>query len=241
MEETITLKEILEVLRKNIWIIIGCMILLAAGSFAYLNFLVTPKYEATSQVLITQSAQGQNTAVQNSEIQANIQMVNTYAVVIKSPRILKIAAKEISPTMTLEALASKVSVDSVQNSQVINIHVVDDNPEAAIRIVQIVTKNFLKETADMMKINNVELLADAYTAKKISPNVKLGMLAGMLAGLVVGVIISFGRRMFDERFKKEEEITSRLQIPVIGTIGNIVDSEYRRDAERKIRRYEKKW
>ncbi|MBC1287404.1 hypothetical protein HB818_16735 [Listeria booriae] len=240
MEETITLKEILETLRKNTWIIICCMIISAVGVFGFMNFFVTPKYEAISQVLITQNAQDQNAAVQNSEIQANIQMVNTYGVVIKSPRILKIAADEIGSGMTLESLASRVSVDSVQNSQVINIHVVDDNPEEAIRMVQIVTKNFLKETPDMLKIKNVELLANAYSAQKISPNAKLGLLAGMFAGLVIGVIISFGRRIFDERFKKEEEITSRLKIPVIGTIGNIVRSENGYDSDQKMRRRDKK-
>ncbi|MBC6315246.1 YveK family protein [Listeria grandensis] len=240
MEETISLREIMEVLRKNLWIIIASMCLCAAATFGYLQFFVTPQYEAVSQVLITQNAQDQNSAVQNSEIQANIQMVNTYSVVIKSPRILKSAAQEIGPQMSLEALAGKVSVDSVQNSQVINIHVVDANPDEAIRMVRIVTKHFLKETPSMMKISNVELLADAYTAQKISPNIKVGMLAGMFAGLVIGVVVGFARRIFDERFKKEEEIVARLQIPVIGTIGNITSTDTASHEDNAARRRKKK-
>ncbi|WP_137657380.1 YveK family protein [Listeria newyorkensis] len=225
MEETITLKEIMEVLRKNSVIILASMFLFATVAFGYLQYFVPAKYEAVSQVLITQNAQDQNSAVQNSEIQANIQMVNTYSVVIKSPRILKSAAAEISPTMSVENLAGKVSVDSVQNSQVINIHVVDHRPEDAIKTAQIVTKSFLKETPSMMKVSNIELLADASTAQKVSPNMKVGILAGMIGGLVIGVVIAFVRRMFDDRFKKEEEIVVRLGIPVIGTIGNITASE----------------
>ncbi|EUJ40091.1 capsular polysaccharide biosynthesis protein, putative chain length regulator [Listeria weihenstephanensis FSL R9-0317] len=89
MEETISLKEIAETLKKNILIILASMIFCASAAFGYLQLYVTPQYEAVSQVLITQNAQDQNSAVQNSEIQANIQMVNTYSVVIKSPRILK--------------------------------------------------------------------------------------------------------------------------------------------------------
>ncbi|MBC1794734.1 YveK family protein [Listeria booriae] len=240
MEETISLKEIMEVLRKNIWIIIASMLFFATATFGYLQVFVAPEYEAVSQVLITQNAQNQDSAVQNSEIQANIQMVNTYSVVIKSPRILKTAAEEIDPNMSVEALASKVSVDSVQNSQVINIHVVDENPEKAIEEAKIVTKSFLKETPKMMKVSNVELLANPFTAQKTSPNIKVGFLAGTFAGLVVGVVIAFARRIFDERFKKEEEIVSRLQIPVIGTVGNITETETRSSSEDLIRRRKKK-
>ncbi|MBC2310375.1 YveK family protein [Listeria booriae] len=225
MEETISLKEIAETLKKNIWIIVASLLVCASVAFGYLQLFVTPQYEAVSQVLITQNAQDQNSAVQNSEIQANIQMVNTYSVVIKSPRILQSAAKEINPNIGVETLASKVSVDSVQNSQVINIHVVDTQPEGAIEAAKIVTKSFLKETPSMMKVSNVELLANPTTATKISPNTKIGLLAGMLGGLVLGVIIAFARRVFDERFKKEEEIVARLQIPVIGTVGNITATE----------------
>ncbi|MBC1334718.1 hypothetical protein HB825_13685 [Listeria booriae] len=240
MEETISLKEIMEVLRKNIWVIMASMLFCAAAAFGYLNVFVAPKYEAVSQVLITQNAQDQNSAVQNSEIQANIQMVNTYSVVIKSPRILKSAAEEIDPRMSVETLASKVSVDSIQNSQVINIHVVDEKPEKAIEEAKIVTKSFLKETPGMMKVSNVELLANPYAAQKTSPNIKIGLLAGAFAGLVVGVVIAFARRLFDERFKKEEEIIARLQIPVIGTIGNITTSETTSGTDGLIRRRKKK-
>lgn len=240
MEETITLKEIMEVLRKNIAIMVAAMLIFATAAFGYLQYFVPPKYEAVSQVLITQNAQDQNSAVQNSEIQANIQMVNTYSVVIKSPRILKSAAAEISPNMSVESLANKVSVDSVQNSQVINIHAVDNKPENAIKIAEIVTQSFLKETPGMMKVSNVELLADASTAQKVSPNMKIGILAGMFGGLVIGVIIAFVRRMFDDQFKKEEEIVARLGVPVIGTIGNITASEENSDGQTWKRRRTKK-
>ncbi|MBC1562944.1 YveK family protein [Listeria booriae] len=240
MEETITLKEIMEVLRKNIWIMVATMLLFATVAFGYLQYFVSPKYEAVSQVLITQNAQNQNSAVQNSEIQANIQMVNTYSVVIKSPRILKSAAAEISQNMSVESLANKVSVDSVQNSQVINIHAVDSQPENAVKIAKIVTQSFLKETPGMMKVSNVELLADASTAQKVSPNMKIGVLAGMFGGLVIGIVIAFVRRMFDDRFKKEEEIVVRLGVPVIGTIGNITASEENGEGQTLKRRRMKK-
>ncbi|MBC2159548.1 hypothetical protein HCB21_07205 [Listeria booriae] len=239
MEETISLKEIAETLKKNVWIIVASLLVCASVAFGYLQLFVTPQYEAVSQVLITQNAQDQNSAVQNSEIQANIQMVNTYSVVIKSPRILQSAAKEIDPNLGVETLASKVSVDSVQNSQVINIHVVDAQPEGAIEAAKIVTKSFLKETPGMMKVSNVELLANPTTATKISPNTKIGLLAGMLGGLVLGIVIAFARRIFDERFKKEEEIVARLQIPVIGTVGNITATENTTNPN-SIRRRKKK-
>ncbi|WP_411431075.1 Wzz/FepE/Etk N-terminal domain-containing protein [Paenilisteria weihenstephanensis] len=40
MEETISLREIMEVLRKNLWIIIASMCLCAAATFGYLQFFL---------------------------------------------------------------------------------------------------------------------------------------------------------------------------------------------------------
>ena len=53
--------------------------------------LAKPKYEASTQILVSQKEKESKMMAQ--EVQSNIQLVNTYAEIIKSPRILDDVAK----------------------------------------------------------------------------------------------------------------------------------------------------
>ena len=56
-------------------------------------FLMKPKYEANTQVLVNQKESNEQYRAQ--EVQSNIQLVNTYSEILKSPRILEDVAKKI--------------------------------------------------------------------------------------------------------------------------------------------------
>ncbi len=49
---------------------------------------MTPIYQSSTQILVNQKKQ-EGTAIQLGEIQSNIQLTNTYKVIIKSPVILE--------------------------------------------------------------------------------------------------------------------------------------------------------
>ncbi|MBC2240553.1 YveK family protein [Listeria booriae] len=238
MESTMTIKDIFDVLKKNVLIILGIMIVCMGAAFCYFKWFVDPKYEAVSQILITQNAQDQNSAVQNSEIQANIQMVNTYSVVIKSSKILGDAAERLDDGTTMGDLAKKITVDSVQSSLVINIRVTDKDPERAKLLVKTVTTSFLSITPKMMKVNNIEQLTDIYSVASVGASTKVGVALAMMIGLFIGIVISFLRRFLDDRFRTEAEIMKRLDVPVVGVIGNIEDSEFQ-EKSRYLRRSRK--
>lgn len=55
-------------------------------------FLMKPKYEANTQVLVNQKEK--NSELMAQEVQSNIQLVNTYTEIVKSPRILDEVAKK---------------------------------------------------------------------------------------------------------------------------------------------------
>ena len=87
MEETISLQDIFKTLKKRIGLIIGttigAMIIAAVISF----FFLTPIYQASTQILVNQQ-QDQQQNLTTTEIQSNLQLINTYNVIIKSPAIL---------------------------------------------------------------------------------------------------------------------------------------------------------
>ncbi|MEE1130629.1 MAG: Wzz/FepE/Etk N-terminal domain-containing protein, partial [Caryophanon sp.] len=161
MEETISLQDIFYTLKKRIGLItvttIAAIIIAAIISF----FMLTPMYQATTQILVNQ----QNTPSQQvttSEIQTNLQLINTYSEIIKSPAILDIVIAELDLELTASQLSSKIAVSNANNSQIVSVSVQDANHAVATDIVNTVSEVFKEEVTDLMKVDNVNILSPAF-------------------------------------------------------------------------------
>lgn len=226
LEETISLQEILDVLKKRMKMIavvtISFMLVAAIISF----FFMTPIYQATSQVLVNQQKNMQNQQITTSEIQSNVQLINTYQVIIKSPAILNIVIDNLNLDMSPSQLASKITVNAANNSQVFNVSVQDPSNKQAVDLVNEIVTVFKQEMPKLMSVDNVNILAPAQkseAASPIKPNKKLNIAIGTILGLMVGVGLAFLQQYLDKTVKTEKDVEELLQLPVLGLIGKIPD------------------
>src|SRR4051812_9429475 len=101
MEETISLKELLETLKKRLIMIILITMTFGLVSGVISYFFLTPIYQASTQILVNQ-AKSEQSVYSPSEVQTNLQLINTYNVIIKSSPILDKVAEELKLDMTTE-------------------------------------------------------------------------------------------------------------------------------------------
>lgn len=80
MEETISLKEMTATLRKHLNLIIIITLLSVAVSAIVTFFIMTPKYDASTQILVNQSNANNTSLYQTNAVQTNVQLVNTSTV-----------------------------------------------------------------------------------------------------------------------------------------------------------------
>lgn len=215
------IKLIFQTIKRNnrLIIMLACAGILLAGAF---TFFVIPKgYSATTQILVTQAKETDN--AQSSEVQANIQMVNTYSVILKSKQLLKEVAK-VYPQYTSNDIAKMMMVTSDSNSQVINLKVNNKDPHVAVDIANTVSSKFVDYTSDLIKSNNVSILSKAYmedSAKPSSPNHNMHLAIGLLAALFLSFIIIVLKEVFDNTIKTQDEIEQLLKLPILGTVNQI--------------------
>ena len=57
------------------------------------------------------------------EVQSNIQLVNTYKEIVKSPRILDEVSKDLNNKYSPSKLSSMLTITNQENTQLINIQV----------------------------------------------------------------------------------------------------------------------
>ncbi|KGX86375.1 YveK family protein [Pontibacillus litoralis] len=228
MEETISLKEIAEVLKKR-WLMIVSLSLGALIASAIISyFMLTPTYEATTQFIVnSQQGQEQNEYDVN-DIRTNVELINTYNVIIKSDRILAPAIEEADLDMTTAQLESQLSVSSQENSQVVNVTVTDESQQVAATIANTVVEVFQQEVPDLMNVDNVSVLSEALVKENpspVSPNPPLNMAIALIIGLMVGVGIAFLLEYLDQTLKTEEDIEAHLGVSVLGVISTIEESD----------------
>ncbi|MCS0670407.1 YveK family protein [Cytobacillus firmus] len=226
MEETISLKELFQTLKKRFSLIIAITIVAVMISGIVSYFLLTPIYQSSTQILVNQSKdeQGVYTA---GEVQTNLQLINTYNVIIKSAAILELVKKELDLDITTGALNEKITVQSEQNSQVVTISVQDEDPQMAADIANKTAEVFQKEIVNIMNVNNVTILAKAELGENpspVKPQPLLNIAIAMVVGLMAGVGIAFLLEYLDNTIKDEQDIEKAVGLPVLGVIATIEET-----------------
>lgn len=220
MEETISLKELFTTLKKRLGLIliITAIATMTSGVISY--FFITPIYQTSTQILVNQSQADQQQFNPN-QIQTNLQLINTYNVIIKSPAILDKVKSELDLTESTGVLNGKITVGSEKDSQVVLITVQDENPEKAALIANTVAATFQSEIKNIMKVDNVSILSKADIGEQLSPikpKPVLNMAIAFVVGLMSGVGLAFLLEYLDNTIKDEQEIEKLLELPVLGSI-----------------------
>ncbi|MDZ5759254.1 Wzz/FepE/Etk N-terminal domain-containing protein [Carnobacterium maltaromaticum] len=220
MEQAINFKTVVGLLKSKVWLLFISTFVGMIMGIVYLFFIITPEYKSTVQVIVSQDSSSQ--ILQNTEVQANIQLVNTYNDIIKSPYIVDKVVNELGNLYTISQLTKMITVKSETNSQVINISVSGGNPSKTSQIADVVATVFKDNAPNVMKIGEVSILSKA-SDRTSSTRKSYWIYGGMFiaVGLVCGIVLVFLIAALDTTLKNEEDIFNELSIPILGSVGRI--------------------
>ncbi len=225
MEETISLRELFAVLRKRLWLIMLITIIVATVSAVISFFVLTPVYESKTQILVNQ-AKNDEQFYYSQTVQTNVQLINTYNDIIKSPAILDKVIKELKLDSSAQSLSGQIQVKNAQDSQVAQIVVQDTSAKRATEIANTTASIFKKEVPKIMNVDNVSVLSKATlgeSASPVKPQPLMNIAIAVVVGLMVGVGLSFLLEYLDNTLKTEQDIENLLELPVMGVITTIKD------------------
>ena len=223
MGEEISIQEIFYILKKRSILILSltAITMIIVGIISY--FVITPTYEATSQILVNQLGKESN-LYDSNEVETNVQLIKTYKIMIKSSTVLEKVKDELNSDYSVDELDKKISVTSEEDSQIMTITVDDESINSAVKIANKTAEVFQKEIADIMNVNNVTIITEAKVKgheTPVKPNRVMNLAIAMVVGLMSGVGLAFLLAFLDHTLKTEEDIETRLNLPVIGVISKL--------------------
>lgn len=180
----------------------GAAIVSAIISF----FFMTPIYQSSTQILVNQKKQ-EGAAIQFNEVQTNIQLTNTYKVIIKSPVILDQVKEKLGLNITVQELNNKIEVANEKDSQVVAVTAQDKDPKLARDIANTTAEVFKGEVAKIMSVDNVTVLSKAELSEELSPikpRPMLNVAIAFVVGLMAAVGLAFLLEYLDNTVKKKK-------------------------------------
>lgn len=225
MEEEISLSELFATLKRHLGQIIMWTLLGLVITGVYTFFFVTPQYQSTSKIVVNQTGvTGQ--AITNTDIQTNLNLINTYQSIIKEPIILEEVINRTNSDLTLKELSSKITTQTQDNSLVFGVTVTDSDPYVAAELANATSEVFQDTIGDILEVESVTILSQALPNEKpVSPNTVLNLAIGLILGLMVGVGLAFLAEFMDNTVKDTKFIEDNIGWTNLGSVSVVTANE----------------
>lgn len=229
MEETISLREIFEILKKHLASIIVCMFLGLGVAGIATFFVITPQYSSQAQMAVSIPVSKNNNV---SDLNTNLQMINTYKDIIVGDSVMDQSRErlkvEYGIKMTTRLIEDSIAVEQSQNSLMFSIKATNENAVTAERIANTVAEVFRESAKEVFpnQIDKISIVSKAKAASApVSPNNKLNLAIGLVLGLMIGVGLAFLMELLDRTVKDDKFVTETLGFTILGTVPEMSQKE----------------
>lgn len=236
--EEISLGELFRIFKHHIGKIIICSLigLLLAGVYTF--FFVVPQFSSTTKIVVNQT-QNTGQSITNTDIQTNLNLINTYQSIIREPIILEDALGMIDSDLNVSQLRDKIAVETQNDSLVFGVTVSDANPYKAAELANATAASFEEKIGDILEVESVTILSEATPVlHPVSPNLPVNIAIGFALGLLLGIGFAFLSEYMDNTIKGSEFINEYTGWTDLGAISLMTDKELKdmavRHEEQKI-------
>lgn len=218
--EEIDLKELLIFVKDKI----GLLITITAGvcilGCIYGLFIQTPMYESYTTVIL--SSNESSSAINQADVNLNRVLVDTYAEIVKSRRVLTQVIDELDLDLSYEDLYNKITVSAVNDTEIIKIAVNDKDGIKAKNIANVTAEYFTEEIVILYNMNNVDILDEAIESENpYNINVVKQTIIYLMLGFIIAAGILFIIFYFDRSVKSIEQVEQKIKLPILGGVQDI--------------------
>lgn len=221
--EEIDLKDLFNIFwskKSQILLIIAIFIVIG---FMYSYIFLTPKYQASTSILLAKSNTSQSsdgTTITANDLTLNQKLVSTYSELLKTETVLNQVISNLGINKTVEDLQQNISVSAKDDTEIIEIKVVDIDAKEAQKIANETAQVFISKIAkEYYNMDNVYVVDEAKEEKapyNINHVKDLAIFA--IIGFVIASIYVLILNMLDTTVKSKEDVEKKLNLTVLTTM-----------------------
>ena len=185
------------------------------------TFVLTPRYQASVN-LIVNSRQDGNASITSDNINSARNLIDTYAVIIKSNLVLNDVIQRMGLDMTYSQLADSITVGSVNSTQIMAITVTNENPGLAGKIAQTIAEVAPDVIVEKVEAGSCKAVSDVEIGTTpVYPQTKKPTLLCALAGMVAACALLVVNHLLHNYIVDDEDVQKKLDLPVLGFIPEV--------------------
>ena len=217
------LSQLFYILWNNIvWILLAAVICADIG-YGIATFVKTPMYTASADMLVNNkqstTASGDTNTVTSSDLNASSSLVSTYSIILKSHTVLEEVISTLGLDYRYSELANMVSVNTVNDTQVMRVTVKNADPQVAMDIVAQIVSIAPAVIVDKAEVGSVKTVDQPWSSgRPVSPDKKRYILVFGLLGAFLMCAFLILKELLNNTFKTEADITRELGLPILGVI-----------------------
>ena len=241
MNDSYTIKDIISLLLSKLWLLILLAVIGGGGAFAYAHFMMPNQYQSYTSMYVRNSGNILGDLDINiSALNASRSLLDTYTVVLKSNYVMGEVAERLEMEYTTDELAgvfamndgkislsslrNKITMSSVDETEVMKITANTTNPEISAAICNQIAESAEECLTRIVGAGSVEVIDVAESVyKPVSPNKPKMALIGAMAGLILAAFIVLMIDFFDNSVRSSEMLTTKYEKAVFGEIVNFSD------------------
>lgn len=206
-------------LKQNLLFVISVTLLAAAIGAVLSMYVIDPVYESSATMIVNKSGAAEGKDTTYNDILLTQRLVKTYSVIMQSNTVLNRVIEVMGIRMEPEELRKMLTISGVNDTEVIRIKVTGKNPQFAADMANEITRQAPAEIIRTVKAGSVEVIdAAAVPLEPVKPNKKMNTAISGILGLMFSAFFVFIKNYFDDTIKSEEDITEKLNLPVLGAL-----------------------
>ncbi len=204
----------LRMLEKIHWILLSAF-LCAAIAGAYVYFLATPFYQATSKIYIV----GSETAISLSDLQIGSNLAADYQEVFKNWHVHELVEQRLGLDYSYTDLAGMINVTNPTSTHVLYITAKSPDPEEAKMLADTYANVAREFIAAKMDIREPNIFEEAMMpTRPVSPQKTRTIAIGFILGMIAAIAVVTVRFIVDDRIATGDDIAKVGNLPTLGMV-----------------------
>lgn len=240
-EIEIDLLDLFSYYRSRLKWILGAFILGALLAALVTQFVITPKYTATSTMYMVSSSSG--SAIDLSELTMGTSLSSDYVELIKTRPIIEDVIREQKLDYSYEDMLGMLDLSAVADTRILKINVTSADKKEAANIANSLALKAEKELPKLMDAPKPHIAERAVIPDhKSSPSIMKNTLIGALIMLLMVLVVLTAMYLMDDTIKSSEDLEKYFGIMPLTVIpegqieGLQADEEEEQASGRKIRK-----
>ncbi len=229
-EIEIDLKELFEVLKSKILVILATTVIFIAVSAGVTRFMITPMYSSTAQLYVISSTD----LSQLTNLTMGTQLTQDYMEIVTTRGVINQVIDNLKLNADYEEMLDKIAVENPADTRIMEISVSDPNPEEAMEITQELAEVTADTVSSKMDVTAPTIIEDAYLADEPdSPSMLRNVAIGGLLGLILSAGVFIIQFIMNDTIRREDDIEKYLGI---NTLAKLPLASGEKKRTKKVRR-----